>query len=76
MMQMLHFIRTQCESSISATLVAATAASVFEVSKAICTCTDEGEVKREIRGCTKIQHSHLHTLHPPREERLELFSLH
>lgn len=63
MMQMHQFIRTQCESSISATLVAVTAASVFEVSKAICTCADEEEVKREFRGCTKshIQRSHLHT---------------
>lgn len=65
MMQMHQFIRMRCESSISATLVALTAASVFEVSKARanCTCADEEEVKREIRGCTKshIQRSHLHT---------------
>lgn len=73
---MLHFIRTRCESSIGATLVAAAAASVLEVSKAICRCAGEGEVKREVRGCTKshIQRSHLHTQHLPREERLELFS--
>lgn len=49
MIQLNQFIRMRCESSISATLVAVTAASVSEVSKATCTCADE-EVKREIRG--------------------------